>query len=79
MLTGDVDVNGDFVVDYFRDQRPITDWRSHAFGFLDSGGATDFYDFRFTVTGGQLASAGFFAGSDIGVPLRAKIRRLRRL
>lgn len=36
------------------------------FGFFDSGGPNDQYDFRFTVTGGLLADA-FFADQDIGV------------
>jgi len=35
------------------------------FGFMDSGGLIDLYDFQFVVTGGFLAS--FYAGSDIGV------------
>jgi hypothetical protein len=35
-----------------------------AFGFLNVG-TTDFFDFRFTVTGGTMA--GLFAGKDIGV------------
>jgi hypothetical protein len=36
-----------------------------AFGFLDTGGNSDFFDFRFKVTGGSLASQ--YAGKDIGV------------
>ena len=35
------------------------------FGFNDSGVSTDHYDFRFTVTGGQLAF--LYEGQDIGV------------
>ncbi|HKQ48839.1 MAG TPA: hypothetical protein VJZ71_12280 [Phycisphaerae bacterium] len=35
------------------------------FGFEDTGTSTDRYDFRFALTGGQLAS--FFSGMDIGV------------
>jgi hypothetical protein len=37
----------------------------YAFGFFDSGGPTDQYDYRFVVTGGLLAP--LFAGRDIGV------------
>ena len=43
------------------------------FGFLDSGGTTDEYDFRFTVTGGLLADA-FFTNpaQDIGVTVTSE-------
>src|SRR5262249_12384527 len=64
-VTGDVDVNGDFVVDYLAINGPLLTGEISQFGFLDSGGTTDRYDFRFTVTGGQLAS--YWAGKDIGV------------
>jgi hypothetical protein len=36
-----------------------------AFGFLDTGSNADFFDFRFHLTGGSLASQ--YAGKDIGV------------
>lgn len=43
-----------------------------AFGYQDTGAGdtTDFYDFRFTPTGGALAS--YFAGKDIGVLLTSE-------
>ena len=37
------------------------------FGHLDSGSITDQYDFRFQATGGDLETAGLFAGKDVGV------------
>lgn len=40
------------------------------FGYLDSGGPTDEFDFRFEVTGGSLA--GFYVGKDIGVTLMSE-------
>ncbi len=41
------------------------------FGFLDSGGPTDEYDFRFTVTGGALADL-YFTDLDIGVTVTSE-------
>lgn len=41
------------------------------FGFLDSGGTTDVYDFRFTVTGGLLADD-YFMNQDIGLVLTSE-------
>ncbi len=37
------------------------------FGFLNSGGSTSSFDFVAIPTGGALFSAGYFAGSDIGI------------
>jgi hypothetical protein len=64
-LTGDVDVNGDFVPDYLAINGPLLTGEISQFGYLDTGSTTDRYDFRFTVTGGQLAS--YWAGKDIGM------------
>ena len=64
-VTGDFDIDGDFVPDYTTAGGPLLTGEISQFGFLDSGGSTDRYDFRFTVTGGQLAS--YWAGKDIGV------------
>lgn len=64
-VSGDVDIDGDFVVDYFAINGPLLTGEISHFGFLDTGGSTDRFDFRFTVTGGQLAS--HWAGKDIGV------------
>ena len=62
VLTGDVDTDGDFIVD---ESGVLLTGEVVAFGFEDSGGTTDDYDFRFQVTGGALA--GEFIGKDIGV------------
>ena len=40
------------------------------FGYQDSGGPTDLYDFRFVVTGGALAD--LFSGQDIGITLASE-------
>jgi hypothetical protein len=62
LLVGDVDVDGDFVVDF---SGTLLTGEVLAFGHEDSGGNIDLYDFRFSVTGGQLAS--MFSGKDLGV------------
>jgi hypothetical protein len=62
VLTGDVDVDGDFSDDF---SGTLLTGEIVAFGSQDSGGATDQYDFRFIVTGGALA--GMYAGKDLGV------------
>jgi hypothetical protein len=40
------------------------------FGFEDSGGTTDFYEFQFTLTGGLLA--GLYAGGGLGVSITSE-------
>jgi hypothetical protein len=62
VLTGDVDVDGDFIVDF---SGTLLTGEVLAIGSQDSGGSTDLYDFRFSVTGGLLA--GLYAGRDLGV------------
>jgi SdrD B-like domain/Prealbumin-like fold domain len=62
VISGDVDVNDDFIADY---SGVLLTGEVTQFGYEDSGTTTDTYDFRFTLTGGQLAS--YFAGKDIGV------------
>jgi hypothetical protein len=62
VLSGDVDVDGDFTVDF---SGTLLTGEVLAFGSQDSGGSTDLYDFRFMVTGGALA--GLYAGKDLGV------------
>jgi 5-hydroxyisourate hydrolase-like protein (transthyretin family) len=62
LITGDVDIDGDFVVDY---SGVLLTGEVAEFGYQDSGSTTDTYDFRFTVTGGALAA--FYAGKDLGV------------
>lgn len=71
VLTGDVDTNGDFVPDVFAVNGPLLTAEVLAFGSLDSGGSTDTYDFRFQITGGQLA--GLYTGKDLGVVTTSEI------
>jgi len=61
-LVGTVDLDGDFVPDA---SGALLTGEILAFGFRDSGGPNDSYDFRFEPTGGALLS--YFAGKDIGV------------
>ncbi len=66
-LIGDVDLNGDFVVDA---SGSLLTGEILAFGHQDSGGLTDNYDFRFQITGGLLttgALAADYLGKDIGI------------
>jgi hypothetical protein len=67
IVVGEVDADGDTIIDY---AGTLLTGEVAGFGFADSGGTTDQYDFRFTVTGGALA--GFFAGQDIGVTLTSE-------
>jgi hypothetical protein len=62
VLSGDVDVDGDFIVDY---SGTLLTGEIAAFGSEDSGGNIDLYDFRFVITGGALAS--MYDGKDLGV------------
>ncbi|HUT92893.1 MAG TPA: SdrD B-like domain-containing protein [Thermoguttaceae bacterium] len=64
VLTGaiDVDIDGDSVVDHL--SGTLLTGEVTEFGFNDVG-TTDYYDFRFTLTGGAMQP--YFAGSDIGV------------
>jgi hypothetical protein len=61
-VIGEVDADGDSDIDY---AGTLLTGEILEFGYEDSGGPTDRYDFRFSMTGGQLAS--FFAGMHIGV------------
>lgn len=61
-LTGEIDLDGDGSIDA---AGVLLTGEVGGFGYSDSGGATDYYDFRFTPTGGALAA--YFAGKDIGV------------
>lgn len=62
LVVGQVDSDGDGDIDF---AGTLLTGEILQFGFEDSGGPTDRYDFRFLHTGGQLAS--YFAGFDIGV------------
>ena len=68
-LTGNIDVNGDLVPDY---SGVLLTGRIVSFGFANLAGPNDFYDFRFTPTGGALVNAGFFTGKDIGVQMSSE-------
>jgi len=63
-IEGQIDRDRDGVIDY---DGVLLTGEILEFGYLDSGGTTDQYDFRFAVTGGDLAS--LFAGMDIGVAM----------
>ncbi|MEN6458982.1 MAG: SdrD B-like domain-containing protein [Thermoguttaceae bacterium] len=62
IVTGNIDVNGDGVIDY---SGTLLTGEVTQFGYSDSGTTTDLFDFRFTPTGGALAS--LYSGKDIGV------------
>jgi hypothetical protein len=62
LVVGEVDANGDTIIDY---AGTLLTGEILQFGYEDTGTATDKYDFRFSLTGGALAS--FFSGMDIGV------------
>jgi len=61
-LVGDVDLDGDFIVDQ---SGVLLTGEIISFSSTDSGGSTDFYEFRFTVTGGLLAP--LYAGQELKV------------
>jgi len=61
-LVGDVDLDGDFIVDQ---SGVLLTGEIISFSSTDSGGSTDFYEFRFTVTGGLLAS--LYTGQELKV------------
>lgn len=67
VITGDVQVpnGGPFL------SGTLLTGEVNEFGAADSGGTVDFYDFRFTVTGGLLADD-YFSGKDIGVVLTSE-------
>ena len=74
VITGDVDIDGDFVVD---ETGVLLTGEILQFGSEDSGGTTDAYDFRFAITGGALTTnaltAGAYAGKDLGITLTSEL------
>jgi len=64
VIEGQIDIDHDGTIDY---DGVLLTGEILDFGFLDSGGPTDQYDFRFYVTGGDLAP--LFAGMDIGLKM----------
>ncbi|HKQ48838.1 MAG TPA: hypothetical protein VJZ71_12275 [Phycisphaerae bacterium] len=67
VVQGQIDADGNGSIDY---SGILLTGEIIAFGFEDTGTATDRYDFRFAFTGGSLAS--FFAGQDIGVTVTSE-------
>lgn len=67
LVRGQVDADGNGSIDY---SGILLTGEIIAFGFEDTGTATDRYDFRFALTGGSLAS--LFAGQDIGVTVTSE-------
>ncbi len=67
VMIGAVDTTGDSVLDA---DGVLLTGEIIAFGFRDSGGPTDTFDFAFSVTGGVLTP--FFAGQEIGVTLTSE-------
>ena len=63
-IEGQIDRDRDGVIDY---DGVLLTGEVLEFGHLDSGGPTDQYDFRFVVTGGDLAP--LYAGMDIGISM----------
>ena len=66
VVEGQIDRYGDGTIDF---DGVLLTGEIVDFGWLDSGSTTDQYDFRFTPTGGDLVTAGFFDGMDIGVTM----------
>ncbi|MHC4986568.1 MAG: SdrD B-like domain-containing protein [Planctomycetota bacterium] len=70
VIEGQIDRYGDGSIDF---DGVLLTGEIAAFGSLDSGGTVDQYDFRFTPTGGDLVTAGFFTGMDIGVRMTSAL------
>jgi hypothetical protein len=62
VIQGQVDADGNGSIDF---SGILLTGEILQFGFEDSGGATDRFDYRFVFTGGALGS--FFVGQDIGM------------
>jgi protocatechuate 3,4-dioxygenase beta subunit len=62
LIEGQIDINRDNIIDY---DGVLLTAEICQFGFLDSGGPTDQYDFRLIPTGGDLLP--YFAGQDVGL------------
>lgn len=74
IMRGGIDIDGDGSIDPLTETGDLLRGEIYAFGFQDGGepneASTDFYDFRFAVTGGLLAP--FFAGRDLGVIMESE-------
>jgi hypothetical protein len=68
LIEGVIDVNRDRIPDY---DGVLLTGEIVAFGYLDTGGTQDQYDFRFTPTGGDLMP--FFEGKDIGLDMTSLV------
>ncbi len=67
LVTGDVDVDGDFIVDHSGTLLTAT---VIDFGAEDTGSTVDVFDFRLNQAGGALA--GYYAGKDLGLRVVAE-------
>jgi|LGOV01.1.fsa_nt_gb hypothetical protein len=67
LVVGEVDLDGDGGVDH---SGVLLTGEVLEFGFEDTGTTTDEYDFRFTVTGGELAF--LYDGKDLGVTVTSE-------
>ena len=74
IITGDVDIDGDFISD---ESGVLLTGEIVQFGFEDTGGTTDNYDFRFQITGGALTTnaltAGAYVGKDLGITTSSEL------
>lgn len=70
VMRGAVDLDGNGSIDPITETGDLLRGEIFAFGFQDSGGPTDQYDYKFVLTGGLLASQ--FAGRDIGVTMTSE-------
>ncbi len=70
VMRGGIDLNNNGSIDPITETGTLLTGELYAFGFLDSGGPTDQYDYKFVVTGGLLAP--FYAGRDGGITMTSE-------
>lgn len=70
IIRGSSDLDGNGSIDPVTETGDLLLGEITAFGFLETGGPTDQYDYKFVVTGGLLAP--MFAGKDIGVVMTSE-------
>jgi protocatechuate 3,4-dioxygenase beta subunit len=71
LLQGTIDANSNGIADPGETTGVLLTGEIYAFGYLDSGGPTDSFDFRFVPTGGALL-ASWPAGKDIGITMTSE-------
>ncbi len=69
-MAGSVDVDGNGSINPLTESGVLLTGELYAFGFNNSNGPTDQYDFKFVVTGGLLAP--FYAGRDGGITMTSE-------